>query len=76
MSRSRKHHPIYKIGGGKVEKQSANRKLRREKFTLPGGKSALYKRFYPQYYVIDYRFFEKKPITEDVSRWEKYYQRK
>lgn len=59
MSRSFKHIPIVKMGGGKAEKRRANRSMRQKE--LPLGKSNLFKRFYNQYDVIDYRFY----ICED-----------
>lgn len=55
MSRSRKRTPVTKIGHGKKGKQMASRSVRLK--DLPHGKSNLYKRFYPQYDVIDYRFY-------------------
>ena len=55
MSRSRKHTPVTKIGRGKWGKQRANRSVRLK--DLPSGKSNLYKRFYGQYNVVDYRLY-------------------
>lgn len=58
MSRSFKRTPVNKIGHGKQGKQRANRSVRQK--DLPLGKSNLYKRFYDQYNVIDYRFYHDK----------------
>ena len=55
MSRSYKHMPVTKMGWGKRGKQMANRSVRL--IDLPPGKSNLYKRFYNQYNVIEYRFY-------------------
>lgn len=75
MSRSRKKRPISKLGGGSSEKKSANRKIR--KLELIGNqKGCQYKKLYPQYDVIDYRFYCSKLQAGDWKDWEKYYYRK
>lgn len=79
MSRSRKKTPIIKMGGGSVEKTAANRKIRHSKWTSLH-KGNLYKKFYPQYDVIDYTFYcsrvQAKKDGWDKNEWEAVYYRK
>ena len=81
MSRSYKRTPVYTVkcrrGGSKLAKKQANRKVRRKKVFY--GKSKIYKRAYDSWNIVDYRFYKKKPLSDDVEIiriWEKSYYRK
>lgn len=88
MSRSFKHTPVLKYGGGKPEKRNANKKVRRllkeSSEEALAGKSNGYRRVYPQYNVCDYRFWGEpiwraeslRNISDDKNYWEKVYRRK
>ena len=81
MSRSYRKTPIYTVrasrGGAKYYKKLANRKVRRVKFL--SGKSKLYRKIYETWDIVDYRFYEKKPLSSDekwLKIWRKCYYQK
>lgn len=65
MSRSYRKHVYAIIGFGKYARHFASKRLR---YIKPVdhiiGKSCLYKRFYPQYDIVDYRWY--CPVDDEL----------